>query len=370
MKFIIPQKEFAAAVANVKQAVSIKAVMPALKSILLEVQGTTLSLTATDLNITICTAIDISGGENGQALVDAKLLGEIVAKLPNALVSVSTDNSMVSISALSSEFNIMSMDAEDFPSVPDVGERATFSMRSDTFRSLVGGTAFAASIDDKHGVLVGCLLKISEGGADMVALDGFRMAIAHADVDVDGEYSAIIPATSLTTVASIVKSTDEAELTVGLTEKFARFEIGTTTTVTTRLLEGSFVKYEDILPKSFNTSIIVSRSDFVSALDRAHLFATEGKNNLVKFDIQGETNTMLITSRASGGSGREEVAVDFDGKPLVIGFNDKYVLDALKNISQDEVRIEFTSPNSASIIKSVDDDTFTHLVLPVRLKEA
>lgn len=368
MKFIIPQKEFAAAVASVRQAVTAKAVMPALKCILLDVNGTTLTLTATDLNITIQHSVEISGNENGTALVDARLLNDIVSKLPNALVNVSTNATTVTISALTSEFNISKYNTADYPNLPNVGDSASFSVRCDALKALVRNTAFAASVDEKRGVLCGCLLDIGDDCANMVALDGFRLAMAHEDVTVNGRHSAIVPASHLSRVVAIIKE-DDAEVTVGVTENFVKFDFGSTT-VTSRLLSGQFVRYADIIPKSFTTTISVSADDLASALERANLFAKEGKNSLVKFDID-DTGVMYITSRGNDGAVREELNVDFDGAPIVIGFNAKYILDALKAIPDDEVRMAFTSPNSASLITPADGDAFTHMILPVRLaKEA
>lgn len=369
MKFITTQAELSRAISIASRAVNTRQIMPTLKSLLLEVKGTKLSIYGTDLNISIKTELDISGNEDGRALVDSKLLGNVVRALPNSLVSVSTGRGTININALTSDFDLATLNDEDFPDFMDVGGGTQFSIKTDSFMRLVYGTSFAASLDEKKGVLMGCLLDASGDSMKMVALDGFRLALATEKVDTSGAHKEIVNAKDLVSVASILKDMDSAEVKVQLSENFAKFSVDGVTVVS-RLLAGQYVNYEQILPKSNNTRIVFDPSDLTSALGRASLLSKDGKNNLVRFEIT--QSGLNVTSRGQEGRVNEKVQAEVYGADLEIGFNAKYVLDALKAIQSnaDEIAMEFTSAQTAALIKPVDgDEAFTYLVLPVRLKD-
>lgn len=370
MKFITTQTELNRAISIASRAVNTRQIMPTLKSLLLEVKGTKLSIYGTDLNVSIKAEMDISGNEDGRTLVDSKLLGNVVRALPNSLVSVSTGRGTLNINALTSDFDLATLNDEDFPDFTDVAPCVTqFSIKTDSFMRLVYGTSFAASVDEKKGVLMGCLLDASEDSVKMVALDGFRLALATEKVDASGTHKEIISAKDLVSVASILKETDSAEVDVQLSENFVKFSVEGITIVS-RLLSGQYVNYTQIMPKSYNTRIVFNQADLVSALDRASILSKEGKNNLVRFNIGADG--LNITSRGQEGRVNEKVAIEMDGADLVIGFNAKYLLDALKAVQSNDadIAMEFTSAQTAALIKPVDgDEAFTYLVLPVRLKD-
>lgn len=364
MRFICAQKELNKAVQTAIRAVPSKAVQPELKALLFSVKGTALTIVGTDMDIGIKVELDVTGNEDGSALVDASMIGKIVGKLPDALVTVSSDKKTFSISALSSEFNITCISGT-MPPFPAVGGTSAFKIKADEFVALVGRTSFAASIDAKRGVLQGCLLTTDgANGADMVALDGFRMAMAHSDVDVDGANKAIIKARDLQQIAAILKDAKDAEIDVSLSDKAAKFHFDRITVIS-RLLEGEYIRYADIIPKSHNIAVVVEVDELRDAIERATILS-QGSNNLIKAEISD--GIITICANSANGKAAETIEADTEGGDLTIGFNAKYVIDALKS-ADGFVRWEFTSPLAPSVIRPEEGNAFCHMILPVRLSQ-
>ena len=365
MKFTCSQAALSKAVNTVSRAVSAKTTMPVLKGILLKIEGSELFLTSSNLDLSLETRIDVQNQEEGSVVVNAKLFGEIVRRLPNALVRAELDqNNNLNITCLGSEFSIVTLPADEFPSIGNIDSNESIMLNKEAFISLIEKTSFAASIDEKKGVLVGCLLKFNNDCMEMVALDGFRMAVAKEEISSEEEKSVIIPARSLTEISRIMAESVNEEVVCFIDDKKVMISTDNTKIIA-RLLEGEFIRYNDIIPKSYKTKITVSREELQSSIERASLLAKEGKNNLIKLTVT--EGKLSINSRSEEGNVNEAVDVETEGEDIVIGFNSKYVSDALKTLSDDEISIEFTSPVSASLIKPVEGDSYTYLVLPVRI---
>ena len=365
MKFICSQAALSKAVNTVSKAVSAKTTMPVLKGILLKIEGKELFLTASNLDLSLESRIDIQDQEEGAAVVNAKLFGEIVRRLPNAMVKAELDEQgNLNISCLGSQFSIVTLPAEEFPSIGIMDNTDALMLNKEAFRKLIDRTSFAASIDEKRGTLVGCLLKFNKENMEMVALDGFRMAVAKEEITSEEERSVIIHARSLSEIARIISESVNDDISCCLDEKKIQL-ITDNTRIIARLLEGEFIRYNDILPKSYKTKIIVSREELQSSIERASLLAKEGKNNLIKLTIAN--GKMTINSRSEEGNVNEVIDLECEGEDIVIGFNSKYISESLKAISDEEISMEFTSPVSASLIRPVEGDAYTYLVLPVRI---
>lgn len=365
MKFVCSQSVLAKAVGTVSRAVSVKTTMPVLKGILLSVKDDVLTLTSSNLDLSLETTVDVQGAEDGAAVVNARLFGDIIRKLPNAMVRAELDKSgNINISCLGSEFALVSLPAEDFPSIGVVESEDSFSIGRQMLAGLIEKTSFAASIDDKKGILLGCLLKLSKDSLEMAALDGFRLAVARESVISDRERSVVIPAKSLTEISKILGESVCDDILLITDSKKAEIRCDNTRIIA-RLLEGEFIKYNDIIPKSYKTRITVNRSELMGSIERASLLAKEGKNNLIKLSVSG--GNVMINSRSEEGNVNEAVSAEIEGEDIVIGFNSKYLNDALKAAGEEEVSIEMSSPVSASLVKPVEGNAYTYLVLPVRI---
>lgn len=369
MKFICSQTALAKAINTVSKAVSVRTTIPILKGILLIVKDNRLTLSASDLDISIETTIDVQSGENGSSVVSAKLFGEIIRKLPNALVTAENkEDGKLNINCLGSEFSIVSLPAEEFPVIKGIESKEYFDINKKNFIDIVNKTVFAASIDEKKGNLTGALLNFNNEGLEMVALDGFRMAVAKAEIKTGTDKNIIVPARILTEINKILKE-DEGSDTLSLLIDEKKIEVRTEETrVIARLLEGSFIKYKDIIPASYKTRIVVSREDILSAVERASLLSKEGKNNLIKISV--EDGNVVISSRSEEGNVNENVSAEINGDNIVIGFNSKYLIDVLKVVSDEEIAFEMGTSVSSCLIKPVEGESYIYLVLPVRITAA
>ncbi|NCB42055.1 MAG: DNA polymerase III subunit beta [Clostridia bacterium] len=366
MKFTCSQSSLVKAINTVSKAVSTRTTIPILKGLLLEVKENKLIITASDLDLSIETKVDVSESEEGSLVVSAKLFGEIIRKLPNALIKVKKDEKEnLFISCLSSDFSIVALPADEFPSIGYVSEENKIHVKKEAFKELIKKTTFSASIDEKKGILVGCLIEFNEKEIIMVALDGFRMAVAKESANVGKNKSIVVPARILNEINKIVSEIiEEEEIILLLDEK--KMEIKTEDTrVISRLMEGEFIKYNEIIPKTYKTRCLVEREDFLNSIERASLLAKEGKNNLIKVSIK--KGNMEITSRSEEGNVKEDVFTELEGEEIVIGFNSKYIMDVLKAVNDEEIILEMTTSTSSCLIKPVEGDHFVNLVLPVRI---
>ena len=366
MKFTCAQISLNKAINTVSRAVSSKTTMPILKGLLLKVEGDRLSLTASDLDISIETSVQVNDTEDGAVVVSAKMLGDIVRKLPNSLIRIETDEkNFLKVSCLGSEFTLVSFPAEEYPSIGELSSAEVIKLNGYSLRKLIRRTTFAASIDEKKGILVGCLLNMKNDFLESVSLDGFRMAVAKEYISFVEEKSVIVPSSSLDIIEKILTDTlGEKQIELLFDEKKVAV-VCEDTKIIARLLEGNFIKYNDIIPKTYSTRLVISRSELLSSLERASLFAREGKNNLIKISVG--TDSIVLNSRSEEGNINESINAEIEGNELVIGFNSKYVMDVLKVLEDEEISIEMSSSTSAALIKPVEGDAYTYLILPVRI---
>ena len=364
MKFVCTQLSLVKALSTVDKAVSTRTTIPVLKGILLNVKDNRLYLTASDLDLSIETSIEVQSEIEGSVVVNAKLFEDIIRKLPSAIVKFEEVNGKLLISCLGSEFNIVTMSADEFPSIGMVNELNKVIINNDTLKELIKRTSFAASIDEKKGTLTGCLMKFENSNLEIAALDGFRMAISKEAISDKSNRTVIVPARILIEVSKILSESNSNEVSLILDEKKAEI-FSDETRVVIRLLEGEFIKYKDIIPKEYKTRVIISSKEMQDAIERASLLAKEGKNNLIKLEIAD--GNIEITSRSEEGNVKENVSAEIEGENITIGFNSKYLLDVLKVVPDDEVAIEMTSAVSACLIKPVSGDNYLYLVLPVRI---
>ncbi len=367
MKFTCSQTALLRAVNTCSKAVSTRTTIPILKGILIRVEDGRATLTSSDLNMSIETSFDVQNYTPGSTVVSAKYLGEIVRKLPNSLITLSTEEEpgKLTINCLGSNFGIVTLNADEFPLIGGIESKDFFELNRKDFKDLLNKCVFSASIDEKKGILTGCLLNIEKNQIEAVALDGFRMAIVRKQSGSLKEKKVIIPASILSEIYKILNEEEGSDqISVVFEDKKAEF-LTEDTRVNARLLEGEFINYNGILPAEWNTRVTVNREDMLNSIERASLFAREGKNNLIKIKVNKDN--LDINSRSEEGNVNETVGADVSGNELLIGFNSKYLLDILKVITDEEVVFEMGSSVSSCLIKPVEGNEFTYLVLPVRI---
>lgn len=368
MKFTCSQQSLSKALNTVSKAVTSRTTMPILKGILLQASSDgTLTLTASDLEISIEKTMNVSVQEEGSIVVLSKLFSDIVRKLPSGEVLIEErENNQILIKTSSSEFTIVGLSAEEFPE-PEHQEETSFSLSfpKELFKSMIQKTSFAASIEESKGIIIGVLIELEEDSVNFAALDGFRMAVTREKMNTGQQNKIIISAKILNEVNKIIAENDDAEdINIIFGEKTATI-FAADTKVMIRLLEGEFIKYKDIIPANQQTRVRIGKSELLDSIERASLLAKEGRNNLIKFTVNN--NLLTITSRSDEGNVKEEIIMEKEGPDLEIGFNAKYVIDVLKVIGDEEIFMEFNTGITPCLVKPIEGDAFEYLILPVRI---
>lgn len=368
MRFTCNQNVLAKALNIVSKAVTARTTIPILKGILLEVsEDGNLKMSASDLDITIEETIAIEDGTAGSIVVQAKLFGDIIRKLPNAEISVEETEGTVLIKCMNSRFNIVGLSPDEFPNIKNTEEaKEPIVFSKSVLKDMIRKTSFAASIDESKGVITGILLELLHDGINMVAIDGYRMAITREAMVNLEEKNVVISAKIMNEISKILSEVaeDEEEVRFIVNEKKAIFMIGKVKVVV-RLLDGEFIKYKDVLPKDNKIKVKVRRSDLLESIERASLLSKEGKNNLIKLSIQDHIVT--VTSKSEEGNVKEEILITKEGEDLEIGFNAKYVLDVLKSIDDEEIFMYFNTGITPCLVEPMEGEAYEYLILPVRI---
>lgn len=366
MKFSCSQSVLANVINTVQKAVSTKSTHPILKGILIEAHDKTVKMTGNDLNVGIECFFEAHIIEEGSIVVSSRLFGEIIRKLPDSEVEISVDDqNQVHIHCEKSKFNLLGQPSAEFPELPELGNTEVCDLDCDLFKNMIRQTLFATSQDETRPILTGCLIEIEGGQMTMVAIDGYRLALRNAKVNPNAAGRAVIPGKTLSEVGKIIAGlTEEDVIRLAFTDKHILFEVGAVRVIS-RLLEGEFIKYGQIIPKDNKTKVIVRTNAILDSIERASLLARESKNSSIKLNIKNEV--LSITSNVEIGSADEEVSIELEGPELEIGFNPKYLVDALKVMDSDELHMEFSTSVSPCIMRPAEHTNYTYLVLPVRM---
>ena len=368
MKFTCSQQSLSKALNTVSKAVTSRTTIPILKGILLKASKEgILTLSASDLDLSIEKKLSVNVEEEGSLVVLSKLFSDIIRKLPNEEILIEEkENNTVLIKTTVSEFTIVGLAADEFPNISeDEDQTSVIAFDKEIFKDMVKKTSFAASIDESKGIIVGVLMEIEPDTVNMAALDGFRMAVSREPMKSEESRKIVIAAKLLNEINKIVSETEEeGDMKIILSEKKAILLVESAKIIV-RLLDGEFIKYKDIIPGQNQTKIEINRIDLLESIERASLLAKEGKNNLIKMAVKN--NLMTITSRSEEGNVKEEIIMEKTGEDLEIGFNSKYVLDVLKAIDDEQVMLEFNTSTTPCLVKPLNGFGFEYLILPVRL---
>lgn len=364
MKLTCDRTLLSSAVAGVSKAVSQRSSIPVLEGILLKADGFTLTLTGYDLEMAIITQIEANVLEPGDAVLSAKLLGDMVRRLSSEEVEITTlESGATTIKGGITEFDIMGLNPGDYPDLPNPGADRTLDMDTAALREMVETTLFAVSQDDKKPAHTGELFSIEREKLTVVALDGYRLAIIEKKVEAAKDIDIIVPAK---TVGEAVKLFGEEDDVVHIAAN-RRFVVFSTQsyTVISRLIEGEFLDYKRVIPEGCKTRVVVDVRDFINTIERASLIITERLKNPLRITFDGN-----ITVRCQTALGKvvDELNAEIEGEPVEIGFNNRYLLDALRNSRCDKLAFEISGPLSPVKVLPVDGGDFLFLVLPVRFK--
>lgn len=363
MRIQIEQNKLAKHINIVQKGISSKTTLPILDGILLEAKNGKLKLTGTDLEIGIESYTEANILEEGSIVINSRLFGDIVKKLPNSEIDISTSENKMNIKCDASEFNLIGNPSLEYPELPTLIDQLSLKIPMDLFKNIIRQTVFATTQDETRPILTGVLFEIINGKASFVALDGYRLALKNVKLDSSEDINIVIPGRTLTELNKILEE-DEEDIEITLTPGHIVFNIGDTL-VFSRLLEGQFLNYRDIIRADHETNVRVNRRELQNSLERASLLAKEEKANLVKLNVTD--NKLVIKSNSEIGNVNEEISVESEGKDLNIAFNSKYILDGIKAMEEEEIKLFFMGSLNPCIIKPAGDSNYTYLVLPVRL---
>lgn len=351
----------------VLKGISNRTTLPILECILLENDGDYLKLTGNDLEIGIESKIPANIKDAGCIALEAKIFSEIVRKLPDDEVQITVDsNFMTIIKCANSEFKIAGQAGNDFPKIPKVEKDKPFILKQSTLKDIIRQTIFSISIEDTRPILTGELIQIKNNTLRVVSVDGYRVSYRETPLSIEKEEKeVVVPGKTLGEISKILSSEEDDDVAIYFTDNHILFDLGNSIVVS-RLLEGDFLKYENSFFNDYETMIKVNRKELLMSIERAALITKEGKKNPIKMEISSDN--IIVTSNTELGTAREEISVYSEGKDLSIAFNPKYMIDALKVIDDDEIKIQFISSLNPCIIKPIDKEDYKYLILPIRLK--
>ncbi len=363
MKILIQKQVLLDAVTIVQRAIPAKATMPVLEGIYLDA-GDQLTLVGNCFDLGISMTVDADIQERGTIVVHSKMFGEIIRKMPDSLISLEVSHGKVKIECMSTVFDIKGMDAETYPLPPIYEEEMGVSLTQLLLKEMIRQTIFAVSQDENRRIMTGVLMEMKEQSLSLVALDGFRMAISKNAMTEDIALRTVIPGKTMTELYKTLESVED-KVRIVKTGNMIVFEVKNCRIVS-KTIDGEFMNYQGYIPAQFETSIVLPCKEFEECLERAALIATDDKKYPIKMNIVG--NQVYINSAAEVGSSKENIVVKNEGGDLLIGFNPRFLIDALRVIADEKIRISFNSQVGPAVIRPLVGDQYLFLVLPVRIR--
>jgi DNA polymerase-3 subunit beta len=362
LKFRCDRDALSEALQTVQRGVSSRPGIPALTGVLIEAaDGGELTLITTDLEVSARLSISVQVTESGIALVPARLLGDTVKSLSNAPVEFETDQSQVTIRCAAYEGTLRLLPAEDFPGLQEPSG-TTVTAEAGAFAEAIGQVGRGASRDEARPVLTGVLLEVSREGVVMVATDSYRLAVRDLVASASGEAKAIVPERAMSEAGRAAAADEKSTVEIFVDESQVSFKIGTLT-LTSRLIEGEFPNYRQLLPEATESRLTVSRQQLLDAVRRVGLLARDTTPVRLEFNALG---VKLSSSSPDLGQAVETVEARYEGEDLTVAFNPQYLADGLTAATGETVRLDVRDGLKPGVVHG-EGDEFTYLVMPVRL---
>lgn len=365
MKLICNGLELSDAVLKVSKAIGARTTNPILEGIKLEAKDDILTLSATDMELYIEKKIRAEVKIEGETVVPGKFFCEFIKKLTGEQIELNlNEKNVLSIKYTDSNTNIQCLNSDEFPTMKKLTENNYFELTAKDLKDLINKTIFSVAVDDNRPVLKGALFEIEGDSITSVAVDGFRIAMLKKQVkSTSGNMSAIIPARSLNEISKLLED-DEDNITVYLEPNYMMLTIDDTA-ITTRLLNGQFIEYKQVIEKSSNASTIVTinKEQLENTLDRAGLLSRIERNNLVRFDVTDKI--MTVSAKSDLGEFKENITIALEGNDVSLDFNARYFIEALRVIDCEFLKLNFNGISPCTIT-GVEDTDFTYLIIPLR----
>ena len=363
MKINCSKSDLVKGVNIVLKAVPTKTTMPILECILIDATTDVIKLTANDMELGIETIIDGNITQRGMIALNAKLFSEMVKKLPDSNVVIEApSDSFATIKSEKTIFNLAAHSGEDFSYLPDVEKENTISLSEYTLKEIINQTIFSISDSETNKMMTGMLLEIVDNILQVVTLDGHRISIRKVELaDKYPHQKVIVPGKTMDEIRRIVRGNVEDKIEISFTDNHILFEFDQTTVVS-RLIEGNYFNIEQMLSSDYETKIRVIKQDFLDCIERAMLLVREGDKKPIIIDIADDVMDIKIKSQIASLS--EDITILKDGKDLLIGFNPRFIVDALRAIDDEEVDLYFMNSKTPCFIRN-PEETYIYLILPV-----
>lgn len=372
MEVLIKKEDLFDGIKIVERATVMKGLQPVLANILIEtLDKSTVKLTATDLDLTVIAKINAQVKEEGKITLPAKKLSEIVSRLPEGLISfkLSPETNSVNITSKNTKFDIIGISASEFPSTEkeiQLNEENAIEIELKPFVKAIRQAGFAAAGYESNNLLSGVVCDITENILEMASTDGNRLARVREKIENKGKTSQlIIPSKTLQEFIKMSSFIDEEKVKI-FTEKTKVIIKSENTMIISRLMEGQYPKYNQLIPQDSPKTAIVKISQLISSLERVSIMVNE-RTSIIKFELK-ENKLILTADTPDAGTSEDEIDIDYKEEEIKIAFNYKYVLESLKNMETEEVKIGLNTSLSATVLKPNNDEDYVCLIMPVQIR--
>lgn len=367
MKFICNKTELSEAISNVSRAVSSKSTIPALEGIKVKVSPNEIELTGYNLEMGIRTSISSVTEDSGEFVVSSRLFSEFTKRMPeDEIIFEVNDNLVINISCCSTECSFSAMSAEEYPDLPVVNSDKSFKVKNSVLKDMIDKTKYAVSTNESKPILTGELFDINNEEFNMVAIDGFRLAIKCEIIFNKGSYQFVVPKKALNEVASLIKDDSDKECTIYTNDRHIIFETGNVFIIS-RLLEGTFHNYRRSIPAEHKTEVIINKRDFLTSLERCGLLVDEKNKTPIRCEVSD--GTVKLNCKTAIGKINDSLPAEVNGEAVTIGFNDRLMADAIRATDGDKIRIRFNGAMKVIEILPLEGKSFIFLVMPVQIKK-
>ncbi|MFU0801018.1 MAG: DNA polymerase III subunit beta [Xylanivirga thermophila] len=366
MKFICTQKKLMEGINTVQKAISPRTTLPILEGIYIKAMKDVVNMIGMSLDLLgIETYIECKTLEEGSIVIPARLFADIIRKFPDGDVEITVmDNYTVKIECYNSRIIIQGLAPDEYPEMERIEEHNPVEIEQDLFKNMIQQTIFAVASEETRPIYTGALLEIHDKKMTISCLDGYRLAVRNGSIgNGTNDINAVIPGRALNEISKIIGNSDQ-KISITIGDRHALFDMGYTRIIT-RLLEGQFINYKQIIPQDYKIRVKLDTKILYNSIERASLIAKDGDNNLIKLSMHD--NKMIITSNSELGQAYEELPVILEGNDIEIAFNGRYLMEILRAIEDDEICMDFTTNINPCVIRPLEGENYTYLLLPVRL---
>ena len=363
MKLIFTKSSLNKAVGIVMKSVPTRTTMSILECILIDASTNEIKFTANDMELGIETIVEGEIIEKGKVAIDAKIFYEIVIKLPDNDITIETDDNYTStITCEKSKFNIAGKSGDDFSYLPVIIKEKSISLSQFTLKETINQTIFCTSPNDNNKMMTGELFEVKDNVLKVVGLDGHRIAIRNINLSGNADdVKVVVPGKTLNEISKILSSDAESVVNIYFTNNHILFEFDNTMVVS-RLIEGEYFKINQMLSSDYETKVVINKKEFLDSIDRANLLIREGDKKPIIINITD--GSLEVKVQSAIGSLNEDIDINKEGKDIMIGFNPKFLIDALRVIDDETVDIYLVNPKAPCFIRDKEEN-YIYLILPV-----